>query len=559
MKKLGHRFSALWLLCAVLTLFPLLSPEKPWAASPLPASGSGSRPSEPPAASEDPLGRSTPYGVVIGFIRAMEREDYPRASNYLESKQSDKRKRELAHLLKLVFDRGVQISLDSLSRKPEGNLDDGLPPNLESVGVAKLGEQSLDILLRRVDQKGAPPIWLFSAETLLGISDAREQLDSPLGEKIWPAWFKETRFLSAPLFIWINNLLLIPLMLGLGWLLTRALFRVLRPLFLRRIKGLSESEVARFSTPVFLLIFSLLVRIVAPLAATMASRIFWVVLATVLFLMTLTWFLIRLTNLIRELRVYHLRQAHLLNRIAALELSAWLIKGLWVVIGLFLIVRSFGIDVTTALAGLGVGGIAIAFAAQKTLENLFGTVMIVSDQPIRIGDRCQVGNIDGWVEDIGLRSTRIRTQDRTLVSIPNGQLAGMNITNLQQRDKRLFRHIFRLSFESTADQLRHILAEIQRMMAAHPKVDHATERQWIRFIRFGESSLDLEVFVYVLADKTLVFVEIQEELLLRIMDIIEASGTRVALPSEIMYISKDSRQDAGEREAALEQRKETRS
>lgn len=538
MKMGRHRFSTFLPLCCTLAFFPFLSPTGTFAA-PAPASVSGpaSNPAEPQALSEDPLGRSTPYGTVLGFIRAAEREEYQRASNYLESKQSAKKKEELARLLKVVLDRGLKVSMDSLSRKPEGNLDDGLSPNLENVGAAKYGDESLDILLRRVDQKGAPPIWLFSSETLLGIPDAAEHLNLHLGEKIWPESFTEIRFLSVPLFMWINNLLFMPLVLGVAWLLTRGLFLLLRPLFLRRIKELRESEVARISGPIFFLLLSLLLRILAPFTATMSSRRFFTILATVFIIMALTWFLVRLTNLIRGLRILRLRQANLLNRIAVTELSTWLIKGLWVVAGLFLIVRSFGIDVTAALAGLGVGGIAIAFAAQKTIENLFGTVTVITDEPIRVGDHCQAGNIDGRVESIGLRSTRIRTLERTLVTIPNGQLAAMSIENFTQRDKFLFRHNIRLRYETTADQLRLVLAGIRKMMSEHPKVESATIR--IRFIRFGDSSLDLEVFVYVFAQGMEVFLEIQEDLLLRIMDIIEASGTWVALPSQTSYVAQD--------------------
>ncbi len=119
---------------------------------------------------EDPLGRSTPYGTVIGFLRAADKDDYELASNYLEGKQSDKRKAELARDLQVVLNRGLKIGLDNLSRAPEGHLDDGLPADLEEVGTATFGRQSLDIVLRRTTKPDTPPIWLFSSETLLGRS-----------------------------------------------------------------------------------------------------------------------------------------------------------------------------------------------------------------------------------------------------------------------------------------------------------------------------------------------------------------------------------------------------
>jgi MscS family membrane protein len=201
------------------------------------------------------------------------------------------------------------------------------------------------------------------------------------------------------------------------------------------------------------------------------------------------------------------------------------------------ILRGLGIELTAVIAGLGIGGIAIAFAAQKTLENLFGTVMVVADDTIHVGDYCQAGTIEGRVESIGLRSTRIRTLDRAVVSIPNGQLAAMSIGNLARRDKFLFRHNIRLRYETTADQLRHVLTEIRKMMSEQVKLESATIRT--RLIRFGDASLELEAFAYVLTHDAEVFLEIQEELLLGITDIVEASGTAVALPPATTPVPKN--------------------
>jgi MscS family membrane protein len=234
------------------------------------------------------------------------------------------------------------------------------------------------------------------------------------------------------------------------------------------------------------------------------------------------------------LKTQHLRQIGLPGKIAAVELSTWLLVAVWFTTGLFLILRSMGFELTAVIAGLGIGGIAFAFAAQKTIENLFGTVMVVADEAIQVGDLCQTGNIEGRVESIGLRSTWIRTLDRALVSVPNGQLAATSIGNLARRDKFLFCHKIRLGYETTAGQLRQVLAEIRKMMLEHAKVDPATVR--IRLIRFGDDSLELDAFAYVPTRDEGVFLEIQEELLLRIMDIVEASGATLSLPTETVPV-----------------------
>jgi MscS family membrane protein len=192
---------------------------------------------------------------------------------------------------------------------------------------------------------------------------------------------------------------------------------------------------------------------------------------------------------------------------------------------------------TTALAGLGIGGIAIAFAAQKTLENLFGGVSLLGDEVIRVGDVCRFGDRVGTVEDISLRSTRIRTPERSELSIPNGTLASMNVENLSRRDKILFNTKLGLRYETSADQLRYVLAQIRRLLYEHPKVE--TNGARIRFIGYDNNSLTLEVFCYVLTRDNNEFLAIQEDLLLRIMGIVEASGTSFAFPSRTIYLGRD--------------------
>jgi MscS family membrane protein len=286
---------------------------------------------------------------------------------------------------------------------------------------------------------------------------------------------------------------------------------------------------ARIKWLLFLLILSLLARIFATQAATAEGRIVVTSVANVFIVLAIAWILVRVTKLVARLKTQHLRQVGLPGKIAAVELSTWLLVAVWFTAGLFLILRNMGFELTAVIAGLGIGGIAFAFAAQKTIENLFGTVMVVADEVIQVGDQCQTGGIEGHVESIGLRSTQIRTLDRALVSVPNGQLAAGTIGNLARRDKFLFRHKIRLGYETTAEQLRRVLAEIGKMMLEDAKLDPATVR--VRLVRFGDDSLELDAFAYVPTREEAVFLGIQEELLLRIVDVVEASGAAFSLPT----------------------------
>jgi len=181
-----------------------------------------------------------------------------------------------------------------------------------------------------------------------------------------------------------------------------------------------------------------------------------------------------------------------------------------------------------------VGGLAVALAAQKTLENVIAGASLIFDQAVRVGDSLKVGDIVGEVDHIGLRSTRIRTMGRTIMIIPNSQIANASLETLSARDKFWFNHVVGLRYETTPEQLRVVLAEIERMLAGNAAVDPSTVR--VRFIRLGAFSLDVEVFAYLRARNWNHFLELQETFLFGITTIVDHAGTAIAFPSQTMYV-----------------------
>jgi len=214
-----------------------------------------------------------------------------------------------------------------------------------------------------------------------------------------------------------------------------------------------------------------------------------------------------------------------------------ILKVLVVIVAVLVMVSILGFDMTTAVAGLGIGSIAIAFAAQKTLENLFGGISIIGDQVIRVGEICRIGDKIGTVEDISLRSIRIRTLDRTELSVPNGQLANMNVENLSRSNNSLFRAKIGLRHDTSPDQLRSLLKEMPALLRRHPKVNPEVAR--VRFVGFGESSLDVEIHCHILTGDLDEFLAIREDLLLRIMDLVAGAGAGFAIPSRTLYVTQD--------------------
>jgi MscS family membrane protein len=207
-----------------------------------------------------------------------------------------------------------------------------------------------------------------------------------------------------------------------------------------------------------------------------------------------------------------------------------------------------GVPVYGIVAGLGVGGLAIALAAQPTVENLIGGLSLFGDKPIRVGDVCKYGDQVGTVEAIGIRSARIRGVDRTLTTIPNAALAKMPIVNLTRRDRMLINAVIGLRYETSPEQLRYILVKLREMLLGHPRIHPDPARA--RFIGFGASSLDIEVFAYVMTSDWAEFLGIREDILLRIMDIVEQGGTAFAFPSQTLYLGRDHGPDERKAQAA---------
>jgi MscS family membrane protein len=217
---------------------------------------------------------------------------------------------------------------------------------------------------------------------------------------------------------------------------------------------------------------------------------------------------------------------------------------------------SMGISVAPLIAGLGVGGLAVALAAQHTVENFIAGLVLYADKPVRIGDSCQFGEHRGTVEQIGLRSTRIRGIDRTVVAIPNSEFAKLRLVNYTRRDKILLKTVLGLRYETTADQLRHVLAALRQLLTSHPRLDAESVR--VRFTGYGAYSLDVEVFALAETNDWATFLAIQEDVLLEVMDVVTGSGSGFAFPSQTHYMAADSGVDAEARRQAEAQTRDLR-
>lgn len=536
MRQIDHamrKLSFVRLLSGLLFLFalPVLYAQLPSITKPAAPSTSSTQ----SQANDDPLGRATPHGTVLGFVKACDRGNYDDAAQYLNTRQHGDLADRLAQQLKAVLDQETSIDLSKLSRKPEGSQAISGNPNREQIGTA-IGPDNtkVPIYLDRIQKGDEPAIWLFSEETLSQIPDAYESMSTSSAlNRHMPAWLQK-EFLATPLWRWLMLLIAIPIVLALGSWINKLLSPLLKKAT-RHFAGEGFIEQASsIRAPVRLLLFGILLLIFGVTSASLLGRAVWHNIGTTVVVIALTWLAMRTVGLISEVSVSRLKRLQSSDQIALAGLIGRLAQIGALIIGALVVLQLRGINLTAVLTGLGIGGLAVAFAAQKTLENLFGGIMLISDRPMRIGDYCKIGTVEGNILDIGLRSTRIRTPARTIVTIPNGQLATMNVENYTLRDKLWMRHVVSLRYDSTAEQIEATLKGIRDLLVRDPDVETSTAR--VRFIAFGSSSQDIEIYAYILTSDNAQFLAVQERLLLEILSIVETAGAEFSLPTQVTKV-----------------------
>ncbi len=486
----------------------------------------------------DSLGRDTPSGAVVGFLQAAQNGDYKLAADFLQMSAARRQSQgaEVAKKLKQLMDRAFVGSLRRLSTRPEGNPESGINDQ-QMIGTFSSGDVDVSVVLVRVTDPDSGKIWLFSAETLSKVPELYDNLQSHQIEKDLPQSLVQTVILGLPLWQWLALLAALPIAAGIGWIIV-LLLNVPRRMWLRLKKRPDMQAYRHISLPLLVVFAGIAHRTIAAyLGLPLLPRLYYSRTIGVLIAIGFFWFVLRATDVSMQRLRAHAISAGRTGTGTLMVLGERLVKALVFIIAILAILSTMGFNLTTVLAGLGIGGIAIAFAAQKTLENLFGGISVLGDEVIRVGDYCRFGDRTGTVEDISLRSTRVRTDNRTQLSIPNGALAAMNIENFTRRDKILFNPTLGIRCDTSPDQLRYLLAELRRMLYAHPKIEHESAR--VRFAAVDSSAWNVEVFSYVLTRDFGEFAAIREDLLLRILEIVEKSGTGLAYPTRTVYVARE--------------------
>jgi MscS family membrane protein len=525
-------------LAAILSLAPRLHAQD--------AGGLGKAPEVPAAApsptpSPEPVAEApdSPRASARAFLDlAGSRGDFKSAARYLLLPQGEEaRGPELARRLTAVLERHVDVALDALSPASEGSGQDGLPPGVDTVGGVpdESGGKAPIFIVRTRDAGGS--YWAFSRQTVSHVDGWYDALPDRWVRDWMPHALQRQGPADLLWWQWLAVPSLLALALVAGRVLGALTATLLHRLFLRTPTEWDERLLRRTSPALTLLWAAALAALLLPWLALLpeAERsvrsllgglatvaVFWALWRSVdvwaHFLMERPW--------VRD------------NPSARSLLSVTRNLGkVFVGLGGFVAtLAAFGYPVATVLAGLGIGGIALAFGAQKTIENLFGSVALAADQPFRVGDLVKVEDFTGNVERIGMRSTQIRTMDRTLISLPNGKLADMRIEDFASRDRIRLAATVGLVYGTTEAQVRRVVGEIEAKLRGMPKVwpDVVVSR----LVAFSPSSLDVEVLCWFETSDFAEFRDLRQEALLAILKIVEDAGTSFAYPTQTVHVVK---------------------
>ncbi|KIO35702.1 mechanosensitive ion channel family protein [Shewanella sp. cp20] len=474
---------------------------------------------------KDSLQRDTPRGTVEGYMAAVYEQDYEKAAEYLDLRylpegMSAKRGAEYAKQLQLIIERNLWLDLGQLNDTPLGQDNDQLPAYRDLFGRVALQSDQIALYLQRVPSEGGT-IWKVSNATVAKVPKLYENLGyGPVAE-----WFvnhvPEGRWFNVNLWEWS---------LVLAYLITAFMVMVPVTWIVKRVILLTKHELKEelayiVAGPLRFLAAVLLVRAwvshssISPAAIEMIDTGFLLVSAII-------WFGWSAMGIFHQGLKKRWKEQGKDQAASLLRPLTNFLRVIFVIMAVLLWLEHLGFNASAIIAGMGIGGIAIALASKQSIENFIGTITLYSAAPIKVGNLCKFGSISGTVEEIGLRCTQIRTLDRTLIHVPNAKLVEMEIENISQREKIRFKADIRLDYAvTTSAQLKAIVTEIKEMLEAHELV--LKEPLRVTFKGFGLHGLQVNVLAYIGTKSFPTFQLASEELHLKIMDIVVKNGSRI--------------------------------
>jgi len=497
-----------------------------------------------PSAEEvvDPFGRQTPRSTVQGFIKSLAENNASLAANYL-SLDAGENSVEAVRQVKLALDMGGRLDAElQINNTPSGNFADQLPPTLEKVGTITAQDQVIDIVLARKTSEHGNQYWQISNETLQAIKKSDISANPSIIDKYTLKPLQDKMIGGYNLADIFAVFLLALFCIAASYVFFAVLYFIFK-VFYPKVRNKPLPIDIKFVLPLALVMTSLIlyeVMVYAGVSVTVREPVNRI--KDIVGWFASTWLLLRVVDAIfsrAERQSYKRNQT---ERVSILSLLHKIIKTVLLILACIFIFGNLGFDLTTGIAALGVGGLALALGAQKMIENLVGSVVVVADQPVRVGDYCKFGSLEGTVVDIGIRSTRLRTLNRTIVTVPNGEFSSMSIENFASRDMFHFLHNIYIKRDVAASTLEKFLKEMEEFLVNH----EVTNSEWtqVRISELRQDSMVIEFRAYIYASGADEFYDKQTQLLIEILKEIETYPVEHALATQKMIVeSSDANKD----------------
>ena len=484
----------------------------------------------------DSFGRDTPRHTVQGFISALGENDYLLASNYLNLSKSDN-PTTVVRQFKQALDAGGRFQPDlQISNTPEGNLTDQLPPNQENVGVINIGEKSVSLLLERVVSKENEQYWQFSSETLSSIPEVIENSEPTLVSRYTVDSLEGKKLFGYQLADLVAALSMIVSSFVLTYIAVWLLYHLLRMVY-PRVRGVPLPLPDKVILPLSVVIMALIlseVMVYAGVSVTLREPVNR--FTDIASWLALTWLLLRVIDAIFTRAVNLSYKKNYTERVSILGLMRKVVKALLLIFAVIVIFGNLGFDLTTGIAALGVGGLALALGAQKTIENLVGSVVVVADSPVRIGDYCKFGTYEGTVIDIGIRSSRVRTLTRTIVTVPNGDFSSMQIENFTSRDMFRFFHQLYLKRTANIDVVFKMVKDLDEFLNEH----YLTNQEWnqVNILELRQDCYVIQLQAYINANDVMEFYDKQNVVFVDVLNQVAKYDVEHALPTQQLIVNQ---------------------
>jgi MscS family membrane protein len=477
---------------------------------------------------------ASPRSTVEAFLAA---DGVGAEADLLDSaRQPPARRDQLAKRLRAILQQTDSFDPSELSDAPAGALDDGIAPRLEIVAQVAGPDGALQPVRMERYQRGDVQAWRFTAGTVSRIDGWYRAIDPGWLGRRMPAPLWAAGPYGLPWWQWIALVVLVTIGLVVGRVLGR-LTELGLGRIARRTTTSYDDELLRAASGPLTAFWSLLamrggVSLVglSSQASSVAAGAIGVSVYMVFF-----WALMRAGDMACNVASHSGWARRSPSSRSLLPLARRTFKALVFVVAVVAVISSLGYPVASLVAGLGVGGIAIALAAQKTVENLFGAFSLGVDQPIREGDFVKVEDLVGTVEAIGLRSTRLRTLDRTLVTIPNGRLADMRLESFAARDRLRLACTLGLLYSTSTSELQEVVARVRSMLGSHPKIWPDSINVYVTGL--GEFSINVDIMCWFATTSWDEFQQIRSDVYLELINIVRACGSDFAFPTRTLELS----------------------